>query len=174
MDNGCVLESGRQPQLITPENERGDNTNNPSPPTFFDDPDVPFKPCGPPAPPEPHEPPGSPGLPPGWPPAPSPAGGGERVEPRSSSRERFPPRPSQPELQVLPMFWMMLTMISHHRKKGNGDGPDRRSEHLLTHKHHRYHKLNLWFLPEPDDVSDEDYTAVHPSSPSAGPPPSAQ
>ena len=28
--------------------------------------------------------------------------------------------------------------------------------------------------PEPDDVSDEDSTAVHPSSPSAGPPPSAQ
>ena len=43
------------------------------------------------------------------------------------------------------MLWM-LPMISHHRKKGNGDGPDGRSEHLLTHKHHRYHKLNLWFL----------------------------
>ena len=71
---------GRQPQLITPENEGGDETNNPSPPTFSDDPDVPFKPSGPPAPPEPHEPPGSPGLPPGWPPAPSPAGGRERVE----------------------------------------------------------------------------------------------
>ena len=36
-------DSGRQPQLITPENERGDETNYPSPPTFtFLDPDVPF------------------------------------------------------------------------------------------------------------------------------------
>ena len=35
---------GRQPQLITPENEGGDETSYPSPPKFFDDPDVP---CGP-------------------------------------------------------------------------------------------------------------------------------
>ena len=69
-------DSGRQTQLITPENEREDETYYPSPTnfTFFDDPDVPFGPCGPPAPHEPPGPPGSPGLPPGWPPAPSPAG----------------------------------------------------------------------------------------------------
>ena len=48
-------DSGRSPQLITPENEGGDSTNYPSPPTFFDDPDVFFGPRGPPAPPEPHE-----------------------------------------------------------------------------------------------------------------------
>ena len=37
---------GRQPQIITPENEGGDETNYPSPPTFtfFHDPDVPFGP----------------------------------------------------------------------------------------------------------------------------------
>ena len=54
----------RQPQLITPENEGGDETNFASQPnfTFFDDPDVPFGPCGPPAPPGP---PGPSGLPPG-------------------------------------------------------------------------------------------------------------
>ena len=78
VDNGSVLERnfGRQPQLITPENERGDTTNYSSPPTytFFDGPEVPIGPQGPrpPAPPEPHEPPGPPGppgLPPGWPPA---------------------------------------------------------------------------------------------------------
>ena len=67
---------GRQPQLITPENEGGDETNCPYPPnfTFFDETDVPFGPQGPqpPAPPELHEPPGSPGLPPGWLPATSP------------------------------------------------------------------------------------------------------
>ena len=84
--------SGRKPQIITPENEGGDETNYPSPPTFTicDDPDVPFGPSGPPGPPEP---PGPPGLPPGWPPAPSPAGDRERVERRSPSLERVPLRP---------------------------------------------------------------------------------
>ena len=74
---------GRQPQLITPENEGGDNTNYPSAPTstFLDDPEVPCCPQGtqPPAPPEPQEPPGQPGqpgIPPGWPTAPSRACGG--------------------------------------------------------------------------------------------------
>ena len=92
---------GRQLQLITPENEGGDNTNYPSPPTqtFFDDPEVPFGPQGqqPPAPPERHEPPGSPGIPPGWPPAPPPAGGRERVGTGTKLRERLRPRPSPPE-----------------------------------------------------------------------------
>ena len=81
---------GRQPQLITPENEGGDETNCPSPPKFFDDPDVPFGPCGPPAPPGPPCSPGPPAQPPAWPPPPSPAGDRERVEPGSSLRERLP------------------------------------------------------------------------------------
>ena len=97
--------SGRQPQLITPENEGEDNTNYPSPRnfSFFDNPDVPFGPRGPPAPPEPHEPPGLPGLPPGWPPAPSPAGGGEQVGTGNTSRERLPLRPSPPEPEPIPI-----------------------------------------------------------------------
>ena len=39
-------DSGRQPPLVTPENERGDETSSPSPPnlTFIDEPDVPFRP----------------------------------------------------------------------------------------------------------------------------------
>ena len=68
----------RQPQLITPENEGGDNTNYHPPPnvTLFDDLEVPFGPQSPQplAPPQPHEPPGPPGppgLPPRWTPAPS-------------------------------------------------------------------------------------------------------
>ena len=61
---------GRKPQLITPENEGGDETSYPSPPKFFDDPDVPFGPSGPPEPPGPPGPPGQPGPPPAWPPAP--------------------------------------------------------------------------------------------------------
>ena len=82
---------GRQPKLITPENEGGDETSYPSPPTFtfLDDPDVPFGPSGPPEQPRPPGPPGPPGLPPGWPPSPSPAGDGERVGPESTSRERL-------------------------------------------------------------------------------------
>ena len=64
-------DSGRQLHLITSENERGYETNYPSPPNFtiFDDPDVPFGPQGPPLPGLA----GLPCLPPGWPPAPSPA-----------------------------------------------------------------------------------------------------
>ena len=99
---------GRQHQLITPENDVGDNTNYPSPPpnTFFDDPEVPFGPQGlqPPARvPEPHEPTDSPGVPPGWPPAPSPAGGREEVETGNTLRERLHPRPSPPEPQLIPV-----------------------------------------------------------------------
>ena len=80
-------DSGRQPQLITPENDGGGETNCPSPPkfTFFDDPDVPFGLSGPPAPP----------------PAPSPAGDGERVGSGNNSRERLPLRPSPPEPQLI-------------------------------------------------------------------------
>ena len=64
-------DSGRQPQLITPENGRGDETSSPSPPrfTFFDDPCVPRRPWPPgppPAPPGSPGPPDPPGLPPGW------------------------------------------------------------------------------------------------------------
>ena len=95
--------SGRQLQLITPENQGGGNTNDPSPPTFFDDPHVPFGPCGPPALPEPHELPDSPGLPRGWPPAPSPAGGREKVGTGNTLRERLHPRPSPPEPQLIPI-----------------------------------------------------------------------
>ena len=53
--------SGRQSQIITSENEREDETNCTSPPTFFDDPDVPF---GSSAPPRPPELPGPPDPPP--------------------------------------------------------------------------------------------------------------
>ena len=48
-------------------------------------------------------------------------------------------------------------MISHHKKRDKGNGLDRVSEYTLTHERHRHHKFNLWLLPEPDDVSHEDY-----------------
>ena len=98
-------DSGRQPQLITPENERGDETSSPSPPkfTFFDDHDIPLGPSPPPGPQDP------PGLPPRWPPAPPPAGGRERekdrVEAEDASRERSRPRspPREPQLDPIPV-----------------------------------------------------------------------
>ena len=99
----CKEHSGRQPQLITPENEGGDETNYPSPPkfTFFDDPDVPLGPCGPPAPPGPPGPPGSPGLPPGL--LPAPAGGRGRARAENVSRGRSRPRSQSPEPQLTPI-----------------------------------------------------------------------
>ena len=38
----------------------------------------------------------------------------------------------------------------------------------------RVSQIQPMFNPEPDDVSDEDFTATNPSSPSAGPPPLAE
>ena len=75
---------GRQHQLITPENEGGDETSSPSPPkfTFFDASDVPCRPNlrGPSEQPrglfpDPPDPPDQPGFPAGLPPAPALAGG---------------------------------------------------------------------------------------------------
>ena len=45
-------------------------------------------------------------FPPGWPPAPSPAGGRKRVETGNTSRERLHshPRPSPPEPQLIPIL----------------------------------------------------------------------
>ena len=100
---------GRQPQLITLENEEGYQTSSPSPPrfNFFDGPDIPLGglPEPPPAPPGP---PDAPGLPPGWPPtlsppAPPPAGKGESVRTGNSSRERSRPRSPLPEPQRTPI-----------------------------------------------------------------------
>ena len=76
-------DSGRQPRLITQENEGGDETSPPSPLrfTFFDDPDVPL--CPPDTPPGP---PDSAGPPPGLPPGPTPAGGRGRTRAENASR----------------------------------------------------------------------------------------
>ena len=147
-------DSGRQLQLITPENEGGDNTNYLSPPTFFDNPEVPFGPSGPLAHvPEPHESPDSPGLPPGlppgWPPAPSRAGGRERVGTGNTSRERLHPRPTPPEPQLIPVLISDREddddqPTQGERKKGNG--LDRVSENLLTYKCHKNQKFNLFFF----------------------------
>ena len=101
--------SGRQPQLITPENEGGDETSSLSPPrfNFSDDPDIPLGglPEPPPVPPGPPDPPDlTPGWPPTlWPPAPPPAGERERVRTGNSSRERLRPRSPLPEPHLTPI-----------------------------------------------------------------------
>ena len=51
-----------------------------------------------------------------------------------------------PSLNLFQFQWMMATMISHHKKRGNGNGPDRVSEFTLVHKCYRYHEFNLWLL----------------------------
>ena len=164
-------DSGRQPQLITPENRRGDETNYPSPPnfTFFEGPDVPFGPCGPPAPPGPHEPPGSPGLPPGWPSTPSPAGGRERVGTENTSRERLHPRPSPPEPQLIPI----------PLSDGEDDQPpleERQQERSRSRERvHPYVQVPqvpqiqpmVTPVSDDDDVSEKDFTAMNPPPPSA-------
>ena len=98
-------DSGRQLQLITPENEGGDETSSPSrrTSTFFDDPDVPLGPRsrGPPEPP--RGPPDLPGLPSGLSPAPPHAGEGERVRAGNALRGRSRPRSPFPEPQLTPI-----------------------------------------------------------------------
>ena len=175
---------GRPPQLIIPENEGGDNTNYPSPPkiSFFGDPEVPLGPQGPqpPAPLESHEPPGPqgpPGLPPGWPPAPSPAGGGERVGTGNTLRERLHPRYSPPEPQLIPI---PLSDGEHdddqppqgQRRRQRSTSRERVYPHVPVPQEPQ---MRPTVTPESDDeISDEDFTIVNPSSPSAGPPPSAE
>ena len=155
MDTGCILERkfGRQPQLITPENDRGDNANYPSPPTytFFDDPEDPFGPQGSQPPThvdEPHEPPDSHGLPPGWPPAPQLAGGRERVGTGNKLRERLHPRPSLPEPQLIPV--PMGDGEDDDDQPPQGETPRQRSRsrerEIHTNKWRRNHKFNLWLL----------------------------
>ena len=167
--------SGRQPQLIAPENE-GDNTNCPSPPTFFDDTDVPYGPGGPPAHfPEPHEPPDSPDLPPGSPAAPSPAGGRERVGTGNTPRERLHPRPSPAEPQLIP-----LPMSAGEDDQPPQDGRQRQRSRSRERVHPHVQvpqkpQIQPMVTPEPDDdMSDEDFKAITPSSPSVEPPPSAE
>ena len=61
-------------------------------------------------------------------------------------------------------------MISHHKRRDNGNGPDRVIEYILLQKRLPIQPMDT---PEAEEVSDEDFTDGNPSSPSAGPPPSA-
>ena len=63
----------------------------------------------------------------------------------------------------------MAKLISHHKERDNGNGPDRVSECILTFKCYQVPQIQPMVIPDPDDVSDEDFPATNPSSPSAGP-----
>ena len=98
----------------------------------------------------------------------------ERVRTRNTSRERLHPRPSPPEHQLFQI----------PRSDGDDDQPpqdERQRERSRSRVRVDPHaqlpqvpQIQPMVTPEPDDVSDEDFTAVNPSSPSAGPPPSAE
>ena len=112
-------------------------------------------------------------LPPGWPPAPSPAGDREGVAPGDTSRERSPLRPSSHEPQLIP--------IPVH-DDDDDQPPQEERQRRRSRSGERIHphaqvprepQTQPMVIPEPDDASHEDITAVNPSSPSAGPPPSA-
>ena len=139
--------SGRQPTLSTPENERGYDSNYPSPPnvTFFDDPDrqvrLVYR---------------QDGLQ-----LPSPASGRERVETGNTSRERLHPhpRPSPPEPQLTPIPMSDGEdddMISHHKKKGKQRSRSR--ERVYPHVPvPQKPKIQPMVTPESDDdLSDAD------------------
>ena len=152
-------DSGRQPQLITRENEEGYETNYPSPPTNFhliDDPDVPLGwwPRGPPAPPGP---PGPRGLPPGWPPAPSPAGNREKVR---AGNGRFHLRSPPPELQLIPIPMSDgddKPPQQHERQRRRSISRERVHSHAQVLQ---VPQIQPVVTPEPGDVSDGVFTAT--------------
>ena len=177
---------GRPPQLITLENKGGDNTNYLSPPTytFFDDAEVPFGPQGPqpPAPPEPHQPPGPPGssgLPPGW------LQLHHQHVVQKELKQEIPrvsdlhphPRPSPPEPQLIPI--PMSDGEIHDDQPPPGERQRQRSRSReRVHPHvpvPQEPQIQPVVTPASDDaISDEDFTIVDSSSPSAGPQSSAE
>ena len=169
-------DSGRQLQLITPENEGGDETSSPSwrKFTFVDDPDVPLGPRsrGPPEPPRglPEPPrglPDLPGLPSGLSPVPPPAGEGERVRAGNALRGRSRPRSPLPEPQLTP-----IPMSDSDVDQPLPEWEATATLQILTHKRHKYHpqvpQTQPIVIQEPVTVPDEDSTVVTPSSPSTG------
>ena len=169
-------DSGRQLQLIKPENEGADETSSPSPPrfTFFDDPDVPFRqrprglfdqPRGPhPEPQDPPDPPDKPGFPPGLPPAPPPAGGRGRARAKHVSHERSRPRSPLPDPQLI------------HNPMSDGDDdqpPQTRRQRQRSRSRERPYPhaqvpqelhVQPMIIQEPVTDPDEDPTVVNPSS----------
>ena len=69
---------------------------------------------------------------------------------------------------------MMTTMISHHKKRDNGNGSRSRERIHLHAQVPQVPQTQPMVTPEADEVSDEDFSDMNPSSPSAGPPPSAE
>ena len=62
---------------------------------------------------------------------------------------------------------MMTTMISHHKKRGNGDGSRSRERIHLHAQGPQVPQTQPMVTPEADEVSDEDFSDMNPSSPAA-------
>ena len=100
----------------------------------------------------------------------SPAGDGERVGPGNASCERLPLRPSSPEPQ--------LVSIPIHDddddqppQEERRRGRSRSREQVYPHTQvPRKPQIQPMVTSEADDVSDEDFSDMNPSSPSAEPP----
>ena len=122
---------GRQPHgWLHLRTKEGDETNYPTLPKFFGDPDVPFGPSGPPGPLGPPGLPGPPDL------TTRMASSSDHLlviekewHLESTSRERLPLRPSPPESQLIPIpmkWWRRWSATT--RRETTWDGPDRMSE----------------------------------------------
>ena len=100
----------------------------------------------------------------------------ERVERRETTRDHFHPRPSQLEPQII--------RIPMSDGEDDDDQPlqgERRRQRSRSREREHTHtpvpqepQIQSLVPPEPDNVSDENFTALKPSSTSAGPPPSAE
>ena len=83
----------------------------------------------------------------GWPEAPSPSGDGERVGTKDTPREWLHPRSAQTEPQLIPLPMSDGDDDQPPRvTRNDGNGPNRVSEYILTHKCHMNHQLNLWLF----------------------------
>ena len=90
---------------------------------------------------EPQDPPDKPGFPPGLPPAPHLLL--EREQERWINRVSDRVRDHHYEsLNLFTFQRVMVMMTSHHRLEDNGNGLDRVSDHILTHKGLRDRKYN--------------------------------
>ena len=147
-------DSGRQPQLISPENEGGAETSFPSPPnfTFFDDLDVPLGP-GPRGPPAPRGPPGPSGAP-----SPATERQREKVRARNSSRERLHPRSPSREPQLIP-----IPMSDGEDDQPPQDGRQRQRSRSRD-RAQQVPQIQPKVIQEPDTASDEDSAVVNHSS----------
>ena len=112
--------------------------------------------------------------PPGWPPAPSPAGKREWVGPRKNSRERVPLRPSQSEPQLVPIPMSDdddNQPPQEERLRWRSRSRERTYPHAQAPQVPQGQPMDT---PETDEISDEEFLDMNHSSPLVEPQPSAE